>query len=116
MKDFASRFIGSPDTKEALEWLRGATPELFRSLGEHTSTGESIEWVENLYAAGAAKVLAVDIVRYDDGENTGRLLIELSDDTAERTTVLSIVGEIAVSQGFDAEVDRGQRHVFVMLD
>ena len=96
--------------------MPGATPKHFRSLGEHDSTEESIALVEELYAAGAAKVLAVDIDRDDDGDNTGKLLIELSDDSADRNTVLTIAGKIAESQGFDAESDTGQRHVFVMLD
>ncbi|MEM6691863.1 MAG: hypothetical protein AAF664_20710 [Planctomycetota bacterium] len=72
--------------------------------------------VEELYAAGAARVLAVDIDREADGENTGSLLIELSDDAADRETVLDIVRKIAEPQCFDAEPDTGQTHAFVMLD
>jgi hypothetical protein len=58
----------------------------------------------------------VDIDREDDMENTGKLLIELPDDSTDRESVLAIAAKIAESQGFDAEPDTGQKYVFVMLD
>ena len=114
--EFAQRFIGSPDTEEALQWLTSATQKQIRTLGEDETTAESIQLVEELYAAGAVTVLAVEIDRYDEGENSGKLLIELSDDAQDREMVLGIVGKLAESQGFDAESDNGQRYAFVMLD
>lgn len=71
-EEFARRFIGLPNPEEAFEWLKGATPEQIRTLGEDETTVASIQLVEELYAAGAVQVLAVEIDRYDDGENTGR--------------------------------------------
>jgi len=114
--EFAQRFIGSPDTEEALQWLKGATRKQIRTLGQDETAAESIQLVEELYAAGAVTVLAVEIDRYDEGENAGKLLIELSDDAQDREMVLRIVTKIAESQGFDAEPDDGQRYAFVMLD
>jgi hypothetical protein len=114
--DFAQRFLGAPETKEALEWLKGSSDDFHCTLGEHESTSESIQLVEQFYAAGAAKVLAVEIFRYEEGENTGNLLIELSNEQQAREKVLAIAGEISQSQGFDAEPDSGQQYVFLMLD
>ncbi len=72
--------------------------------------------VEELYAAGAVEVLAVEIDRYEEGENSGKLVIELSQIAQDREMVLDIAGKIAESQGFDRVTDDGQKYVFVMLD
>ena len=114
---FVERFLDSPNTKEALSWLRAASESDFRSVGEHETTEESIALIEEVYDAGAAEVLAVEIDEYpDEGQNTGKLVIKLPDDTNARQRVFAWVGEIAQSQGFDAEQDSGQSYLFVMLD
>ncbi|MEM6691862.1 MAG: hypothetical protein AAF664_20705, partial [Planctomycetota bacterium] len=38
MDDFAKQILDSLATEEALDWLRGATQDHFRSLGEHDTT------------------------------------------------------------------------------
>jgi hypothetical protein len=58
----------------------------------------------------------VEIAAYDEGENSGKLVIKLSDKATDREMVLGIAGKIAESQGFTADPDTGQRYVFVMLD
>jgi hypothetical protein len=87
-----------------------------RTLGEDETTADSIQLVEEIYAAGAVHVLAVEIDSYDEGENTGKLVIELPANAQDREMVLQIAGKIAESQGFDPESDNGQKYVFVMLD
>jgi hypothetical protein len=114
--EFVQQFIGAPETKEALDWLGGATRKKPRTLGEDETTADSIQLVEELYAAGAVEVLAVEIVRYDEGENSGKLVIELPQTAQDREMVLDIAGKIAESGGFDRETDDGQRYVFLMLD
>ena len=116
MDNFAKRFLNSPDTEEAREWLLGASKNNFRNLGELASTAESLELVTEIYAAGAASVLAVEIDRDENYQNTGKLLIELSDDPTDREKVLAIAGRLAEAQGFNAEPDVGQRYVLVSLD
>ena len=68
-----------------------------------------MQLVEELYAAGAVEVLAVEIDRYEEGENSGKLVIELSQIAQDREMVLDIAGKIAESQGFDRETDNGQK-------
>jgi hypothetical protein len=114
--DFVNRFLDSPDTAEALAWLAGATRKKPRTLGEDETTVGSIELVEELYAAEARQVLVVEIDRYDEGENTGKLVIELPDNAQDREMLFGIAGKIAEAQGFDAEPDNGQKYLFVMLD
>ena len=114
--EFVERFLGLPNTKEALGWLEGSTRKKPHTLGEDESTANAIQLVEEIYAAGAVQVLAVEIDSYDEGENTGKLVIELPANAQDREMVLGIAGKIAESQGFDPEPDNGQRYVFVMLD
>ncbi|MCR9120064.1 MAG: hypothetical protein NXI22_24265 [bacterium] len=116
MEDFIQQCLDSPNAEEAREWLNGASEENFRNLGELSSTEESLQLVDEIYAAGAVKVFAVDIDREEEDENSGKLVIELSDDQAEREATLAIAGKLAIVQGFEAEPDTGQRHVFVTLD
>ena len=116
MDDFANQFLDAPDTEEAQSWLHGVRPNQVRTLGEHDSAEESIALVKNFYAAGAVRVLAVDIDRDEEHENTGRLLIELPHDASDRASVLAIVDNVARSVGFDSEPDLGQSYAFVMLD
>ena len=68
------------------------------------------------YDAGAAEVLAVEIDIDEDEQNTGKLVIKLPVDADKRGTVLSVVSEINVTQGFEPENDNGQTFSFVMLD
>ena len=116
MDEFAAQFLNAPGTEEALAWLQGASRSQIRTLGEDESAADSISMVEELYAAGASNVFAVDIDSYDGGANTGKILIELTDDPKDREQVLGIVEQIARANGFDPEPDSGQRYVFVMLD
>ncbi len=114
--EFVQQFLDDPETTEALAWLKAAEHDDSRSLGEFGSAAESIELVNRFYDAGAAEVLAVEIDDDDDYANTGKLVIKLPTETDRRGAVLSVAGEIAVSQGFDPEPDSGQSYVFVMLD
>ncbi len=114
--EFSRQFIGSPDTEEALNWLQVGTPKHVRTLGEFETTAESIPLVQEPYAAGAVQVLAVEIDLYDEGENTGTLLVGVSVAARSREMVLAVASRIAEFQGFDAEPDNGRQYVFVMLD
>jgi hypothetical protein len=122
MKSLCESLISAPNSKEAREWLQTGRKRGFAlvTLGELDSAEESLALVEKAYAAGAVRVTAVEIDDYPDFmggcQNTGRLVITLSDDPTERSEVLSWAGEIAEEQGFDAEKDEGQRYVLVMLD
>ncbi|QEF98533.1 hypothetical protein Mal15_25850 [Stieleria maiorica] len=111
MDELAAQFLDAPNTEEALAWLQGGTRSQIRTLGEDESTVDSISMVEELYAAGASNVFAVDIDSYDRGANSGKLLIELTDAPTDREQVLGIVSQIAQANGFDPELDYGQQYV-----
>src|SRR4051812_15277553 len=115
--EFVQQFLGAPDTREVLEWLRGAAEGELRTLSELGSNEESIALAQEIYDAGAVEVLAVEI---DDdpgeGQNSGKLVIKLPDRPEDRTRVFAWAAANSESQGFDPEIDRGQRYLFSMLD
>lgn len=114
---FAQQFLDAPDTREALGWLNEDTTGMQRFLGEGLPAQQARDFVQGLYDAGAKQVWVVKIDSYDDGmENSGKMLIELPDDTEQRSEILLKADEINLSQGFDPIEDEGQRYVFLMLD
>lgn len=99
---------------EALGWLKRSHGR--NTLGELPTTEEATTLVKAIYAAGAERVIAVEIDEYDDGQNTGKLVIRLPTDPARRQRVFAWHGKQAQSMGFDAEPDIGQSHLFSLLD
>jgi hypothetical protein len=112
--EFCLNLINNTASAEVLSWLRNRNKQ--RNLGVLGSTEKSIEFIEEVFDAGAAQVFAVEIDDEDDFENTGKLCIELLDDPFLRTRILDWTGKIAEEQGYEQEPDIGQRYVFVMLD
>lgn len=104
----------SSQKAEALHWLESSKGK--NTLGELSSTQESIDLVKAIYAAGAEAVIAIEIDDYDGEQNTGKLIIKLPKDKALRDRVFEWHGKQAESTGFDAERDIGQSHLFSMLD
>jgi hypothetical protein len=118
MKSFCESLISASNAKEARGWLQSGGKREF-TLGELSSTKESLALVEEVYALGAVRVTAVEIGDYPDMggcQNTGKLVIELPDAQSKRTKVLAWASKIAEEQGFDPLADTGERYVFVMLD
>jgi len=98
---------------EVLAWL-SASPR--NTLGELGSNEESVRLAHQVYAAGAAEVLAIEINACGDIENSGKLLIKLPDHPLQRKSVFAWHGAQAESIGYDPEEDIGQTYLFSMLD
>jgi hypothetical protein len=112
--EFCLNLIQNTESAEVMPWLQNDSKP--RSLGVLDGTKESIEFIQEVFDLGAVQVFAVEIDDYDDSENTGKLCIELPEDTELRQQVLEWAGQISWEQGFDPEQDIGQRYVFMMLD
>jgi hypothetical protein len=109
---FCKQLLSSGKPQELREWLKGKS----NTLGELASHKECLQLANEIYTAGALHVFAVEIDKYPEGENTGKLVIELPNDASGRRKVLEWAGKIAREHGFDAYTDVGQQYVFVMLD
>lgn len=110
--EFCIGLLAKGKPQELKDWLKVKT----NTLGELPSNEQSIHLADEIYAAGAVHAFGVEIDKYPEGENTGRLVSELPVDPASRTKVLDWEAKIAHEQGFDAYSDVGQKYVFVMLD
>ena len=109
---FCKEIISSGKAKEAREWFKSGK----RFLGEDIEEG-SFELVESLYKAGAAKIWVFDINSNESGDQySGRLIIEMPESSKKRKKIFSICDEIAITLGFDAEENCGQRYRLLMLD
>ena len=120
---FAQRLLSHPTATEARAWLR-RDDGVSRTLGESDSPEQAIQFVDELYAAGAICVTATEIDAYEtemlEGvarhENTGHLILELPADSRARKQLFRIQGKIARELGFDPTEDIGQRYLYCMLD
>jgi hypothetical protein len=99
---------------EALEWLRGETAASLRVLGE-METEPATALVGRLYAAGAVKVLAVDIKDWAQGESSNTLIVELPSDARSREQLFELQAEVVQPQGHEGDVDDGRQYLFVGL-
>jgi hypothetical protein len=99
---------------EALQWLEASQGK--NTLGQLSSTQDSIDLVKAIYAAGAEAVMAIEIDDYGGEQNAGKLIIKLPADKTLRQRVFEWHGKQAESLGFDGEQDIGQSHLFSMLD
>jgi hypothetical protein len=118
--ELLSRFLSNPSQAEALAWLK-TDDGIFRNVGELDFQGgsneESVALVQEIYKAGAKKVLAVEIDDYGkDGQNTGTLVVELPENPFLRKRVLDWDTDWQKSKGFSGESDCGQKYIFVKLD
>jgi hypothetical protein len=86
-------------------------------LGELPTREASIELVKEIYALGALEVRAVKIDCYPNGEeNAGKVVISLPSEALARKKLFAWAAQWATEQGYDPEIDVGQKHLFVMLD
>lgn len=73
----------------AYSWLDEGNDDSFRNVDEPESNEKSLDLIREIYDAGAVEVIAVDIDKDADGEeNTGKLLIVLPEQPAQRKSVL----------------------------
>jgi hypothetical protein len=97
---------------EALEWLRAQTDKSTRVLGE-LGHKEAIALVRRFYEAGALQVLAVDIHDWARGQSCNDLIVELPSDEQSRQRLFKLQAEVVLPQGFEGDVDKRQKHLFV---
>lgn len=104
---------------EARKWLSRAKPSIV--AGNRFGTSENgLEFVQGLYAAGAAKVVVPgESIERDDGsgyDHAESLRVYLPNDSDARGRVLEIVNREARREGLDGVADTGQNHVILWWD
>ncbi len=107
-----AKFLRKRDKYEALAWLKGSMPGSYRFVFEWPNK-KSVDWVTNLYAVGAAQVLAVDFARNAGYESVKHLLINLPTDAKQRSAVFAQVNKQVEEQGFSPMDDTGQEQLLI---
>lgn len=107
---------------EALAWIRGNGQEA-PLAGNRFDREDALAFVEQLYAAGAARVVvAASCIRDDAAERAlggpyaDGLKVELPDDPGKRRALFEISNREAEDEGFDPEPDEGQRVLVLWWD
>ncbi len=110
------RLLRSSHKAEAERWLNESQAARQRTLGPFKGTKQSLEIVKELYAAGAVKILAVDIkARPNGSQHTEKLVMELPADTKLRNAIFRWCKEQGDKAGYSPETDAGEKHMYLLL-
>jgi hypothetical protein len=113
-----SRFLSDRKKSEALKWLESSSAKDERTIGALKTNRDSIRFVKKIYQAGALKIIAVQIRKRRGGNNyhTGKLIAELPQDAKLRKAIFAWCKRQGDSLGFSPDPDRGENHLFLLLD
>lgn len=108
MEDLDSELAGMLE-EARLAWLE--------ALGEHQPNHLQGGEIDKFLSLGSKGIHACAIDEYEGGmANTGHLVIELPDEKDRRREILIEIDRIVRKQGFDGNLDDGQRLEYVRLD
>jgi hypothetical protein len=111
--EFCGNIISSGKAIEARQWLKGRKCY----LGEDMDDKETSKLLDSLYKAGAVNVWVFDITEDEpEVEYSGRIIIEMPKDGNKRSKLIKLSNKITAGDGFEEEVDYGQKYIFLMLD
>jgi hypothetical protein len=113
-----ARMLSDPEKQEALSWLKAGDPDDQRTIGGCNTNQESIQLAQELYDLGASQVLAINIHSKlnEAGQYTGKLVVELPAEAAQRKRLFDWCKRQGDSLGFTPNPDRGESHLFLLLD
>ena len=109
--DFCSAIMGEGKREDAVQWIQTRS----HTLGER-NWSSSKRLVTRLAKLGCVNVYACQIDVYEEGENTGHLVVELPGDTLARSKILNAIDRLASETGYGGPADDGQRYVYIKLD
>ncbi len=114
---FVAGLLKKRNQAEALEWLNAAGKRA-RTLGRFKNVGIASKFVEELYQAGAIKVIAPDIYEGKRGEQfSDSLLVKLPKSASERKAIRAICQQIRKNDhgAFQPDEDLGESHLYILL-
>jgi len=110
---FCENILSSGKAIEARRWLKGKKCY----LGESMDDKETVKFIESFYKAGAVNVWIFDINEDELGvEYSGRIIIELPQNTKKREKLIKLSNKVTAGNGYEEEIDFGQKYIFLMLD
>ena len=114
-KDSQETTYGLPaQTAVALDWLRSNKNKSALATNRFGPTSAAIEFVDELFKAGAAQVYVVsrfyepDRVAAEGGPYADQLIVQLPSNPEQRVKLFEIIAKETSAEGFDPPVDTGQ--------
>jgi hypothetical protein len=103
---------------EARSWLKTSENESALASNRFLETPNALRFVEQLYAAGAVKVIVPKSSIRDDGVEVyaDALVVTLPDDPAKRQQVWKLCAAEIKREGFDPGKPDASGHVFLWWD
>lgn len=97
--------------EDAVSWIESSR----NSLGE-LSHAASRRLVAKLLRLGCKQIHACEIDDYDEGCNTGHVVVELPSEAERRKAILRELDRLASDQGYAGDFDDGQHYAYIKLD
>ncbi|MGH7977226.1 MAG: hypothetical protein ACREDS_15880 [Limisphaerales bacterium] len=112
------RLLRSRKKAEALKWLKGGSADDERTIGACKTNRASIKFVKEIYAAGATEIIAVQIrkIPRQKKHRAAKLVVKLSSDVKSRKAIFHWCEQQGDSLGFSPDEDRGESHLFLLLN
>jgi hypothetical protein len=116
--------LASATGPEALQWLRKNQNESALASNRFMETENAVRFVEELYTAGAKRVIVPDdcitadqeTLQWEGGPYADALIVTLPPDNARRQRVLSICEREIAREGFDPDENMGGDQIFLWWD
>ena len=108
---FCSEIMGKGKREDAVQWVKSRT----HTLGERDWSG-SKRLIARLAALGCINIYACQIDVYEEGENTGHIVVELPAETAAQSKILKALNRLASETGYSGPADDQQRFAYIGLD
>jgi hypothetical protein len=117
-EQLVERLLDDPFKQEAVEWLKGGGVEDKRTVGRFETNRDSLKLVQEIYDLGVLEIFAVQIqpLRKTRGQHTGKLIVKLPTKPGARQQIFDWCRQQGESLGFSPDPDRGETHLFLLLD
>jgi len=114
---FISWLLAKPHCSEARMWLK-TDNQIKRTLGRFKRASAAVKFVEELYQAGAVKVMVPDIYHNKHGDQFADcLLVQLPKAARQRKTIRAVCARLEKDDlgAFGPEKDEGESHLYVSM-
>jgi len=111
--------IAQPNHEEVRSWLKSGSERSLRVLGRFHDTSSALSAMDQLYAAGAVDIVALDIYGNIGGkEFCDKLAVAMPTKPLLRRTVRDICCELKTTIGlsFGSTEDFGEKYLYLLLD
>ena len=117
-EQLVERLLDDPFKKEAVEWLKGGRIDDKRTVGRFETNQDALKLVQDIYDLGALQIFAVQIqpIPKARGQRTGKLIVKLPTRPGARQRIFDWCRQQGESLGFSPDPDRGETHLFLLLD